>query len=359
MAKRNAASGRSAPNKGARAAGKPARGQPAAPPRRRGRVVAVMLSLLAVLLLVLGLIWAFTPRENGRFDPPPVADLPENLDSWLYAEESGIRPDVARRIVWGGRPGVKTPVALIYLHGFSATSQELRPVPDLIAAWRGANLYFARLTGHGMDGGSLDNARVDDWARDVAEAIAIGQRLGEKVVVIGTSTGGTLAALAARDPELGPAIDAVVLVSPNFAMQARGLFLLRQPLARHWLPLIAGRERCFEPRNDAHRDYWTSCYPPTAALSMAAMVAEARRADYSTATQPLLALFSDADRIVDPQATEAVLQGWGGPVTRVAVTLGPGDDPGSHVIAGDILSPGQTAPLATRINGWMTQIFGE
>ncbi|TXB71318.1 alpha/beta fold hydrolase [Paracoccus aurantiacus] len=315
--------------------------------------------VLAVILGVIVLILLFGPREPGTFRPPAIAELPEDLDAWLYQEESGVRPEVSKRIVWAGRPNVKTPVALVYLHGFSATSQEIRPVPDLIAAWRGSNLYFARLSGHGLDSESMATARVSDWSRDVAEAIAIGKRIGEKVVVIGTSTGGTLAALAARDPVLGPDISGVVLISPNFGLKARGAFALRLPLARHWLPLIGAGTRCFEPRNDRHREYWTSCYPTVALLPMAALLDEAKKGSFADAHQPLLALFSKDDQVVDADATRAVLQSWGGKVTEAEVTLGPGDDPSGHVIAGDILSPGQTAPVATRINGWITQTFGE
>lgn len=318
-----------------------------------------LLSTLAAVLVLFLLAWAFAPREPGNFDPPQTVDLPENLDAWLYQQESGIRPEVSKRIVWAGRTGVKTPVALVYLHGFSASSQEIRPVPDLVAAWRGSNLYFARLGGHGLDGESLAAARVSDWANDVAEAIAIGKRIGEKVVVIGTSTGGTLAAQAARDPVLGPQIDGVVLISPNFGLKPRGAFLLTQPLARYWLPLIAGRERCMTPVNDKHREYWTSCYPIVSLLPVAALVAEANRGDYAKATQPLLALWSEADHVVDPEATKRILSEWGGKVTRAPVAVGPDDDASTHVIAGDVLSPGQTAPVATRINGWITETFGD
>ena len=59
----------------------------------------------------------------------------------------------------------------------------------------------------------------------------------------------------------GLEIDGVVLISPNFGLKARGAFVLNLPLARYWLPLIAGRERCMTPKNEKHRDYWTSCYP--------------------------------------------------------------------------------------------------
>lgn len=317
-----------------------------------------MIILIGFVGLV-ALLWFFGPREPGEFNPPVISELPEDLDGFLYQEEAGVRPEISRRIVWAGRPATKTPVAIVYLHGFSATSQEIRPVPDLIAAWRGSNLYFARLGGHGLDGASLGQASVADWARDVAEAVAIGHRIGDKVVVIGASTGGTLAALAARDPVLGPQIDGVVVIAPNFGMKARGAFLLRQPLARHWLPLIAGRERCIEPRNDKQREFWTICYPIVATLPLAAVVETAQSVSYADAQQPLLMMWSELDQVVDPEEMKKALASWGGQVTQLPVTIGPGDDPSAHVIAGDILSPGQTAPVATRINGWITQNFGE
>ncbi|WBU62668.1 alpha/beta hydrolase [Paracoccus aerodenitrificans] len=333
------------------------RAEPRAPKGRK--MLSLSLLLLLAVIVIVALIWAFGPRESGRFEPPQIGELPEDLDAYLYQEESGVPPEVSRRIVWAGRTGVRTPVAIVYLHGFSATSQEIRPVPDLIAAWRGANLYFARLNGHGLDGASMGTAHVSDWARDVAEAVAIGRRIGKQVILIGSSTGGTLAAMAARDPQLGRLIDGVVLVSPNFGLKNGWAFLARQPLARHWLPLLGGRERCFEPKNEAHRKFWTTCYPLTAILPMVALVAEATSTGYAEANQPLLALWSRNDQIIDAAAIPRVLESWGGDVTESPVSLGPGDDPSAHVIAGDILSPGQTAPVAARINGWITQNFGE
>ena len=322
--------------------------------RLRGMLIAI------VTLIAAGVaIWMLAPREFGLFDPPDIADLPDNLDAYLFAQDSSLRPEVARQIVWAGAPGQKTPVALVYLHGFSATAQELRPVPDLVAAWRGANLHFARLTGHGSDGASLAAARVQDWARDVAEAVEIGRQIGDKVVLIGTSTGATLAALAARDASLGPKIDAVVMVSPNFALQNRWAFLLHQPLARHWLPLIAGGDHCTVPANARHQEFWTNCYPTAALLPMAALVAEAGRAEFDRADQPLLLIWSDADQVVDPQASGRALESWGGNVTPMRLQMGPQDDRASHVIAGDILSPGQTVPVAEAINDWVIALFGE
>ena len=89
----------------------------------------------------------------------------------------GLGPGCEKHVVWAGEPGVRTPVSLLYIHGFSATGQELRPLPDLVAADLGANLHFTRLTGHGQDGAAMGRATLADWTRDMAEALEIARYL--------------------------------------------------------------------------------------------------------------------------------------------------------------------------------------
>lgn len=315
--------------------------------RRRG------VGLLAALALaVLGLA-AFGPRMPAErpmsFDPSAIGPDPAAYLAAAEAEAGLVIAEAEKRIAWAGDAGARTDWAVIYLHGFSATSEELRPVPDRVAAGLGANLYFARLAGHGQGGAALGQARMADWWHDLAEAMEIGRRIGERVLVIGTSTGGTLAALAATEPDLARDLGGIVFVSPNFGLVDRRARLLTLPFARAWLPLVAGRTRGFEPRGPRHGRYWTTRYPVTALVPMATAVAEARRRDVSAVTTPALFLFSDADEIVDAADTRAAAARWGGPAVLAPVEMGPGDDPAAHLVAGDILSPGRTAPVTARI----------
>lgn len=311
-----------------------------------------MTKLLLLLALLLLALWLLGPREPVRLVPVAV-DLPDDLEDWLTARDAGIRPDVAARLIWAGEPGMQTDLSIVYLHGFSASPRELSPVPERLAAEFGANLFITRLTGHGQDGAALAGTSVADWWRDTAEAIAVGQRLGRRVVIIGTSTGATLAAEAARDPALGQGIDGVVMISGNFQLKAQGAQLLTWPFARWWLPRVAGETRCFEPRSPDHAAAWTSCYPTVSVLPMAALVQHARGGDYAAARQPVLFIWAEADQVVDPAAAMRVAQGWGGAVTKAPVVPGPGDDPSRHVIAGDIVSPGMTGPVTAIIADWL------
>jgi alpha-beta hydrolase superfamily lysophospholipase len=311
---------------------------------------------MLVLIALFGIAWATAPVEpvdrEIAFDPKVLGD---DLDDYLAGVElqfSDIRAGDAKRIIWAGEKGVKTPIAMIYVHGFSAASEEIRPVPDQVAAGLGANLYFTRLAGHGRDGAALATATAGDWIEDFAEAMAIGRRLGDRVLVVSTSTGATLAVIGASDPALSEGLAGIAMVSPNFGVKPAAGKVLDLPWARVWGPIVAGETRTFAPHNDEQAKHWTTSYPTVALFPMAALVRAANAVDHGAIKTPVLALFSPNDQVVSPDATRAVLAAWGGPVQVQERVMRAGDDPLSHVIAGEIMSPGQTAETVKLILDW-------
>ncbi|UWQ16878.1 carboxylesterase [Jannaschia sp. M317] len=315
-------------------------------------------------LILLGLagtaIWLFGPYEEVEtqidFDP---AAVPADIDGWLSDRESQVadlRPDAAKRVLWAGAPGQRSAVSLVYLHGFSADLWETRPVTDRLAETLGANVFYQRLAGHGRDGDAMAEPAAGDWLEDVAEAMEIGRRIGDRVVIIGASTGGTLAAVLAADPGLATQrrdLAGVILISPNFKVANPIASLLSWPAARQWVPLIAGETRRFEPANARHAKHWTHEYPTRALLPMQALLDYAMRLDWAQAEIPALFYFSPEDTVVDAETTEGVAARWAGPVQISRVTLPAGDDPHHHVIAGDILSPGHTPAAIADLTAWL------
>ena len=316
--------------------------------------------VLLALLLLFGALWALGDGE--RVDTEIAFDersLPLDLDEWLAEEEaqfSDIVPGTEKRVHWAGRPRQRTPVAVVYLHGFSGTSEEMRPLPDRVATALGANLFFTRFAGHGRGGAALAEARAGDWIEDTAEALAIGRAIGDEVLVIAASTGGTLAAIAATDARLSYAVKGIVFLSPNFRLRDRNAWVLTAPLGRSWGPVLFGDEIEIVPVNEAHARFATTRFPAAAAFEVAALAAHARGLDYSGVTTPGLFAFSEADTKVSPAATRRVAARWGGPVQLLPVTLGPGDDPYGHILAGDIRSPGRTEAMVAAILDWVGRI---
>lgn len=317
------------------------------------RIITV---ILVLLLLGAAAFYLSGPRVEVdtavRFDPARIGD---DVDAYLAESESGIpaiREGLEKEVVWAfPQSRAKTPLAIVYVHGFSASKGEIRPVPDEVARALGANLYYARLSGHGRDDVSMAEASVNSWIYDFAEAMAIGRRIGEKVVVISTSTGGSLATWAAAQPELNEDLAGVVLISPNYGVQASGAWLLTGPWGRQLAELIIGAERGFEPANDAQRALWTTRYPTSATLPMAALTELAYAAPVETIEAPALFIFSDADAVVRPDLTRKIAARWGGGAETMIVEGS--DDPSHHVIAGDALSPSTTRLVAERIIVWI------
>jgi alpha-beta hydrolase superfamily lysophospholipase len=267
------------------------------------------------------------------------------------ARVPNLRPDCEQRVVWADKPGVKTPLMILNIHGFSASPAELRPLPDLVAQELGANILYMRLTGHGQDGAAMAAATFADWARDVAAAIKQAQLIGDEIILMGCSTGCTLATLALAN---GVQAKAAVLISPNFGLRSwPAQTLLDMPGVRKWGRFIVGKTRNFEPINEGHSAYWTTSYPTEALYPMADAVRAARHADLSKIAAPGLFVMNEDDTVVHPNLTRKAMARWGAATTEHVVIPGPGDDENGHVMAGDVFSPNQTAPLARRILAWL------
>lgn len=316
----------------------------------------MVLYLLGLLLLAGAAAFVLGPRPQAdasvSFDE---TTLPGDLETYLDESESrfaDLRPGNERQIVWAYPASrARTPLAIVYIHGFSASPGELRPLPDLVAKELGANLYYARLKGHGRSGDAMLEGSVHGWVNDFAEAVAIGRRLGERVVVMATSTGASLATWAATRPELMRDVAGLVQVSPNYGIQAAGSGLLTMPWAKQMLRLIVGERRSFVPRNDLHAQFWTYEYPSAALLPMAALVDLADATDPQSIKVPSLFVYSPLDQVIRPELSKAKAGNWGGLATIIEVT--DDGDPSHHVIAGAALSPSTTERLAAETARWI------
>lgn len=311
-----------------------------------------LLIIIAVSFMVLG------PREmveRGGVARPDLGDP----DGWLAAREArydDIREGAQARIIWAGEAGASTDIVVLYFHGFSATSEEIRPVPDRVAQALGANLIFARLPGHGRTGDAMAEPRAGDWLDDTAAMLRLARGIGNTVVVIGTSTGATLASWAATEPEMAADVAAMVLISPNYALANPAGVLLEWPLARTWMPWFVGADRTIEPRNEGHATHWTTTYPTGATVTLGTLLREARGRDYAAITTPALFLFADTDQVISAPAVRDVAGVWGGPTTLIPLAVPDvGGDPLNHVIAGDILSPALTDRVVEETSDWLRE----
>jgi len=318
---------------------------------RRNRSVFLGIPVAFLAVLALG------PRVHldDRWNEPT---LPVDLDAWLADGERGVpglRDGDGKGIAWidPGAPSV-TPLSIVYLHGFSADRHEVEPLVSELASDLGANVFFTRLAGHGQDAAAMGEATAEEWLDDTAEAIAIGGRIGERVVLMGTSTGGTLALWAAARPEAKERVAALVLISPNLGVQDPAAPILLWPWGGLIGRLVVGPERCFEPHSAEEARHWTVCYPPRALLPMMAVVRRARTLDDASIEAPTLVVYAKGDQVVDPAQTERIMPRVTASAPTMYVVEG-AEDRGQHVIAGAIMSPGATERVRARIRAFLSE----
>ncbi len=315
---------------------------------------------LGIIAVLLGLTFMFGPREKAdltiTFDPNSISD---DLDTYLAKSESrftDITLGAEKQIIWHDSANKKqTRNAVVYIHGFSATLEEIRPLPDLVAKALKANLLYTRLTGHGRSGDAMAEASANDWYNDVVEAIIIAKKLGRRVYIMSTSTGGTLVTQMAEDFRLMGRIRGLIMISPNFGVKAPGSSLLGIPFARQILPPIVGATRTFEPSNAKHGKWWTTEYPSVALLPMYASVQQSLRVSVEGIATKALFIYHPDDQVVDATVTKQIATRWGinagakGDIYEVTKA----EDTYNHVIAGRILSPSNTQPLADKVVSWI------
>ncbi len=331
----------------------------ATPPSGRRRLLwRILLVLVGLVLVALALAFVFGPREPVRltttFDPAAIGNDPARYLAGEEADVPNLRPEAEKEIVWAYPASrAKTPLAVVYIHGFSASKGETRPLADLVAKELGANLFYTRLAGHGRNAAAMvepTNRRLDrrfrgshgdrpadrrtrrrDRHLDRRDARDRGREPARPVARAG-GAGGDF-------PELRPA--ELALVASHHPVRARPPALSR--IGDLWL------ERNGQPRLD-------DGYPTAALLPMARLTEVADRLDVSAIRTPALFIYSPRDMTVRPEETQAIAARWGGP--HETIEVGDSTDPTQHVIAGDIRSPGTTEPLARQITDWIRRTLG-
>ncbi len=217
-----------------------------------------------LLLCLLGGVLYFGPQPDyPAFD----ADIEEialplsELDSMIRQREqnvSSLKPDNEARIIWADSMR-KTPFSIVYLHGFSASPMEGKPLVFDLANRYGCNLYLARLPGHGVeDAEAFAKLTPAALVGSAKEALAIGRAIGEQVILMSCSTGSTLSIyLSASHPE---AIFAQLMYSPNIDIEDQTADLLTLPWGLQLARWVTGGNYHSFSLPAPCRPYWTMRY---------------------------------------------------------------------------------------------------
>jgi carboxylesterase len=120
--------------------------------------------------------------------------------------------------------------ALLFIHGFTASPAEMRPMAESICSktsWRCVGLL---LPGHGTQLRDMENTSAEEWVLAVESAYESLRQSASHVFLVGLSLGAVLACEVALRRRKDPKLRGLVLMAPAFGVhtwRALGVHLMR------------------------------------------------------------------------------------------------------------------------------------
>ncbi|KOH45871.1 alpha/beta hydrolase [Sunxiuqinia dokdonensis] len=304
--------------------------------------VLIVVFLFGIFVYVIG------PKPEKPEFNPELEELNvslDNLDQFIQVKEADlpVKPGNESKVVWQDNElKYKTKHCLLYLHGFSASGFEGDPTHVNFARHFQANAYIPRLASHGLDvPDPLLDMTPDRLYESAKEALQIANLLGEKVIVMGTSTGGTLALkLAADFPEL---MAGLILMSPNIRINNPAAFLLSKP----WGLQIARQSnggiyrQTNEDLNAEECNYWNCFYRMEATVYLQQLVASTMHGElFRKVEKPLFLAYyyQDEEHQDDVVRVDAMLNMFDQLGTPEALKRKQAFNAGTHVIGSGMFS---------------------
>ncbi len=231
-----------------------------------------------IVIAALALVFFMGPKVERPSVDGKVPAMMEQVDLILLKEEISnsekntdfIKPDNESRIIFADSIPQKTEYVLLYIHGFSASPHEGHPLNTDFADRYHMNAYFPRLHEHGLEtANNLLDMTPDKLIESSKDALKIARQLGEKVILMSTSTGGTLSLILAAD---NPDIAGIILYSPNIEMSEDMTKILTFPWGLQIGKLVQGEMVEYPDDPPLVSKYWQSTYRVEAVAYLQSLV---------------------------------------------------------------------------------------
>ncbi|WP_020530764.1 alpha/beta hydrolase [Flexithrix dorotheae] len=300
------------------------------------------------IMVILVLVYYFGPKikvKNMNGTLPVVNNNLIELEKEIEKSEAaiiGLKENNEARIIWADeQKKEKTPYSIVYLHGFSASQGEGEPVHMEVAKYYGCNLYLSRLEGHGIQEEEVFfNLKPESFLASAKKAVAIGKEIGEKVIVMGTSTGGMFGLyLAAENPEIA----GLVLYSPLVDFYDPNAKLLAAQWGLQVGRVVMGSDYAgFTPKYEIQENYWSTKYRIEGLVTLSALVTQLMKPEvFAKIKCPLfLGYYYKNEKLQDQVVSVGAMRemfGMLGTPDSLKVNM-PFPEAGEHVIASKYVS---------------------
>lgn len=228
------------------------------------RFIKRTLYSFGILLVVLFSAYFLGPKPDP-FNPDfefaaTPALLVENVETSVREKESGqpIKQGNQAQFYWADSSGKKTEYVVLYLHGFSASPQEGAPIHTDFARRYGCNMYVPLLADHGLIANdAMLNFTAERYLQSAFDALQVARQMGDKVIIMATSTGCTAALYLASK---GYAIEGLICYSPNIRVFDPKSSLLAKPWGLQISRMVlGGKYYAWQAPPDA-QPFWDTKY---------------------------------------------------------------------------------------------------
>ncbi len=211
----------------------------------------------------------------------------DDLDRYVRdtdASEPTLKDDNGSQLYWADTVGRRTDYVLLFLHGFSGTHHEADPLHKSFGKRYGMNTYLHRIVDHGIsDPDAFEDLTPTDLINSAKEGLAVAKLLGDQVVIMSCSTGGTYAAyLASYDKD----ISHLIYLSPNIALHNSTAELVSGPWGAELVEQLFGKHRV-NSQPAAAKPFWQTIYHSDGIIALQALIDQTMtKKVFSEITQP-------------------------------------------------------------------------
>ena len=322
-----------------------------------------LLAFIGIFLVWIGIaIFPILSVEKLPNNFPRVSSIPEDIDAYLEKKESevsDIYPYAEKTVLWKNSKKNRTKYSIVFIHGFTTTGYQSKEFLNKLSSELDANLFMTRLSGHGVPYEGTKQMQIDKIMYDVSEAIIIGEKIGENVILVGHSLGGALSMLAADDEVLSKKIDTLVLFAPGnsgFSSFAFTNTLISSLVDRTgslcWLIDCNPRSFMELPDDEKWENYFATDFDTNIFYQIARIPFATDSISYETISTSALVFYDENDRLVNASKLKSNFKKWAAKNKIVSVeTLE--TDRGRHMFP-SISNPHLDQMFLDEIKNWVS-----